>query len=147
MKMRKTYKASRIVLIIFLMLGFISCGKSGGGGGGTTPPTPTPTEEDIAFSIDIDPGSGIYAALGANQDAKVTISSKMPPSGVTVDVSVKKDSDNSVVTSTSLSGSISPFTVTLSSLPPGVVCTATFIITSKTKATNTATRLFKIARK
>ncbi|MCW3108186.1 MAG: hypothetical protein JWQ09_2692 [Segetibacter sp.] len=143
--MKSIYKANRTLLIICLVSGLISCGKSSSGGG--TTPTPPATEENIVFSIDIDPGSGIYAALGGNQDAKVTISSKMPSSGVTVDVTVKKDSDNSIVSSALLTTTVSPITVTLSNLTPGVVCTASFIITSKTTSTNTAAKSFKIARK
>lgn len=144
--MKTTNKASQHLLILLLIAGLLSCGKSSSGGG-TTPPPPTPTEADIIFAIDIDPGSGIYAALGASQDAKVTISSTMPPSGITADISVKKDSDNSVVYSATLTSTVSPLTVSLSNLLPGVVCTATFTLTSKTKSTNTATKSFKIARK
>ncbi len=142
--MKTTNKASQHLLILLLISGLLSCGKSSSGGGVVPPP---PTEADIVFAIDIDPGSGIYAALGASQDVKITISSRMPPSGITADISVKKDSDNSVVSSATLTSTVSPLTVSLSNLPPGVVCTATFTLTSKTKSTNTATKSFKIARK
>jgi hypothetical protein len=126
----------------------IGCSKSGGGGTTPAPTPPTvPTEETIAFAIDIDPGSTVYAAMGATQDAKITLSSKMPTAGIGVDVVVKKDADNSIVSSGSYSSLTSPFTATISNLSPGVLCTATFTVTSKTTTSNSSVKSFKMARK
>jgi hypothetical protein len=139
------------VFSLFVIIVSAACSKGGGtsGGGGTvTPPTPTPTEEDIVFTYDIDPGANIYAALGATQDVKITVTSKMPGSGVTTDIVVKKDSDGSTVSSSTLAASSSvPITGTISNLATNVVCTATITLKSVTKTTNTATKTFKIARK
>lgn len=138
------------VFSLFVIIVSAACSKGGGtGGGGVTPtPTPTPTEEDIVFTYDIDPGANIYAALGATQDVKITVTSKMPGSGVTTDIVVKKDSDGSTVSSSTLAASSSvPITGTISNLATNVVCTATITLKSVTKTTNTATKTFKIARK
>jgi hypothetical protein len=133
------------ILICFAILSFtISCSKSGGTG---STPTPLPVEEPIVFTIDIDPGSNIYPVLGATQDTKITLSSKMPTTGITVDVVVKKDLDNTTVSSGSYISAISPFTTTISNLSPGVVCTATFTVTSKTTISNSSVKSFKLARK
>ena len=145
MKIKSTY-FQIFVCAAFVCL-TISCSKSGGGGSVTPTPPPTPTEENIAFAIDIDPGSTVYAALGATQDAKITLSSKMPTAGISVDVVVKKDSDNSTVSSASYSSLTSPITASISNLMPGVLCTATFTVTSKTTASNSSVKSFKMARK
>jgi hypothetical protein len=76
-----------------------------------------------------------------------TISSTLPKDGVTIDVSVKKKLDNTVVFSSNVSSSASSNPVTVTGLVPGVLCVATITITSKSKATNTATKTFELAAK
>ena len=142
-----------IVFSLFVILVSAACGKGSGGtgGGGVTPTPPTPpvvTEEDIVFTFDIDPGANIYAALGASQEVKITVTSKMPTAGVTTDIVVKRDSDGTTVSSSSLTAATtSPITGTISNLATNVVCTATITLKSVSKASNTATKTFKIARK
>ena len=140
-----------IVFSLFVILVSAACSKGGGtGGGGTpTPPTPpTPTEENIVFTYDIDPGSNIYAALGTTQEVKITVTSKMPTAGVITDIVVKKDSDGSTVSSSTLAAStMVPINGMISNLATNVVCTATITVKSASTATNTATKTFKIARK
>ena len=141
-----------IVFSLFVILVSAACSKGGspGGGGVTpTPPTPpTPTEENIVFTYDIDPGSNIYAALGTTQEVKITVTSKMPTAGVITDIVVKKDSDGSVVSSSTLAAStMVPINGMISNLATNVVCTATITLKSASTATNTATKTFKIAKK
>ena len=143
-----------IVFSLFVIIVSAACSKGGSpGGGGVTPPPPTPptpTEENIVFTFDIDPGSNIYAALGATQEVKITVTSKMPTAGVTTDIVVKRDSDGVTVSSTPLplvASTSVPITSTISNLATNVVCTATITLKSATTATNTATKTFKIARK
>jgi hypothetical protein len=129
-----------------------ACSKGGSsGGGGVTPPPPTPpppTEENIVFTYDIDPGSNIYAALGTTQEVKITVTSKMPTAGVITDIVVKKDSDGSVVSSSTLAAStMVPINGMITNLATNVVCTATITLKSASTATNTATKTFKIAKK
>jgi len=142
-----------IVFSLFVILVSAACskGSSGSSGGGVTPtpPTPPPTEEDIVFTYDIDPGSNIYAALGASQEVKITVTSKMPTAGVTTEI-VVKDGGGVTVYSSPLplvpSTSV-PIVSTISNLATNVVCTATITLKSASKATNIATKTFKIARK
>lgn len=144
-----------IVFSLFVILVSAACGKDSGGsgGGGTpTPPPPPPVvaEENIVFTYDIDPGANIYAALGATQEVKITVTSKMPTAGVTTDIVVKRDSDGVTVSSTPLplvASTSVPITSTISNLATNVVCTATITLKSASTATNTATKSFKIARK
>ena len=141
-----------VVFSLFVILVSAACSKGGSsGGGGVTPPPPTPptpTEENIIFTYDIDPGSNIYAALGTTQEVKITVTSKMPTAGVITDIVVKKDSDGSAVSSSTLAAStMVPINGMISNLATNVVCTATITVKSATTATNTATKTFKIARK
>ena len=142
-----------IVFSLFVILVSAACGKGSGGSGGggvtPTPPTPpTPTEENIVFTYDIDPGSNIYAALGTTQEVKITVTSKMPTAGVITDIVVKKDSDGSTVSSSTLAAStMIPINGMISNLATNVVCTATITLKSASTATNTATKTFKIAKK
>jgi hypothetical protein len=141
-----------IVFSLFVILVSAACGKGSGGSGGggpVTPPTPpAPTEDAIVFTYDIDPGSNIYAALGTTQEVKITVTSKMPTAGVITDIVVKKDSDGSTVSSSTLAAStMVPINGMISNLATNVVCTATITVKSATTATNTTTKTFKIARK
>lgn len=142
-----------IVFSLFVILVSAACGKGSGGSGGggvtpTPPAPPTPTEENIVFTYDIDPGSNIYAALGTTQEVKITVTSKMPTAGVITDIVVKKDSDGSVVSSSTLAAStMVPINGMISNLATNVVCTATITLKSASTATNTATKTFKIAKK
>ena len=141
-----------IVFSLFVILVSAACGKGSGGsgGGGTvTPPTPPPpTEDAIVFTYDIDPGSNIYAALGASQEVKITVTSKMPTAGVITDIVVKRDSDGATVSSSTLAAStMVPINGMITNLATNVVCTATITVKSATTATNTSTKTFKIARK
>lgn len=137
-------KKKLFLLTVLALILLNACKKS------SSAPAPTPpvvAEENIAFTIDIDPGTAIFPALGATQDAKISISSKLPTAGVTLDLVVKKDSDNSVISSTTLSSTTASFTSTISNLQAGSICTATFTITSKSTASNSLIKSFKIARK
>jgi hypothetical protein len=141
-----------IVFSLFVILVSAACGKGSGGPGGggpVTPPTPpAPTEDAIVFTYDIDPGSNIYAALGTTQEVKITVTSKMPTAGVITDIVVKKDSDGSTVSSSTLAAStMVPINGMITNLATNVVCTATITVKSATTATNTSTKTFKIARK
>ena len=140
-----------IVFSLFVILVSAACGKGSGcsgGGGVTPPPPPTPTEDAIVFTYDIDPGSNIYAALGTTQEVKITVTSKMPTAGVITDIVVKKDSDGSSVSSSTLAAStMVPINGMITNLATNVVCTATITVKSATTATNTSTKTFKIARK
>ncbi len=141
-----------IVFSLFVILVSAACGKGSGGTGGggpVTPPTPpAPTEDAIVFTYDIDPGSNIYAALGTTQEVKITVTSKMPTAGVITDIVVKKDSDGSTVSSSTLAAStMIPINGMITNLATNVVCTATITVKSATTATNTSTKTFKIARK
>lgn len=147
-------RKNSIIALSFIVLSFAGCSK-GGEAPTPTPPTPTPpvvvTEADIAFKVDI-AGSevnynSVFAVVGTSQLMNANITSTLPKDGVTVDVAVRRKSDNSVVFTTSLSSSAAsnPFTVT--GLTGGTLCVATIVVTSKSKSSNTSTKTFELAAK
>ena len=99
--------------------------------------------------------AGIYGALSASQAINVNVTSTpFAKDGVTIDLSVKKDSDNSVVSGSSVSSTTAGTNaLTISNLTAGVLCTATVTVTAKTQDTKTCncyktfSKTFKIARK
>lgn len=117
----------------------------------TPTPTATPTNDPINFGIlisgyEVD-YNAIYAVVGASQPINVNITSILPSSGVTIDVSVKKKADNTVVFSSSTSSSTSSNTVTITGLTAGVLCVATVVVTSINGGLNTLTKTFELAAK
>ena len=146
------------VLVAFTLI-IASCSK----GGGSTPVTPTPppvlvAEPDIAFKVEVDNKEIDYttylAALSASQPVNVNITTApFPKDGVTIDVTVKKDLDNASVFSDTKVGTVAGTNpVIINSLSPGVPCTASVLVTSKTldpvsKTYKSFTKTFKIARK
>jgi hypothetical protein len=151
----KFLKASSIIALSFMVLSFSGCSK-GGDTPTPTPPTPNPppvviTESDIAFSVKIDGTevnySSIFAVVGTSLLINASITSTMPKDGVTIDVTVRKKLDNTVVFTSNIpsSAASNPFTVT--GLTAGTLCVATVTVTSKSKATNTALKTFELAAK
>lgn len=139
----------KIGLISFILASvvLVSCSKSGDSPAPTpNPPTPV-AEAAIVFTIDPDPGTSIYASLGASQSMAVNISSTIPSAGVTIDVKTTKDSDGSTVSSSSVASTTAKNTVSIDNLTSGVLCTTTVTVTSKSKSDNNASKSFKIARK
>ncbi|MEI8074255.1 MAG: hypothetical protein WCH78_05870 [Bacteroidota bacterium] len=143
MKINKHRNLNRSIFLIkcfvfiLLTLGLSSCTKS----------DPTPVEEAITFTINPDPGSTIYAALGTTQDFSISITSKLPAAGVKIDLSLTKDLDGSTVFSQSLNSTLQNVTASFQNLASGVVCSGTIKIVSLTTSTNTSSKTFKIAKK
>lgn len=140
-------KKIKLVLIALPFL-LYSCSK-GGDSTTTNPPTPPPvTESAIAFTVNVDPGAGvILPVVGNSQSMIVKVSSALPSSGVTVSVNVTKDIDNSTVFANSVSSTTSDNNFTITGLTPGILCTATVVVTSKSTSTNSKTTTFKLAAK
>jgi hypothetical protein len=136
-----------LISFFFASLILMACSKSGDSPAPTpNPPAPTP-EATIVFTIDPDPGTAIYASLGASQSMAVNISSTLPSAGVTIDVKTTKDSDGSTVSSSSVASTTAKNTISVDNLTAGVLCTTTITVTSKSKSDNNAAKSFKIARK
>jgi hypothetical protein len=142
-----------IIALSFIVCAFAGCSK-GGDSPTPTPPTPPPVvvaESDIVFKVDVAGSEVNYATVfpvvGTSLIMNANITSTLPKDGVTVDVTVKKKSDNTVVFATNLSSSAASNPVTVTGLTAGVLCVATVTVTSKSKATNTSIKTFELAAK
>lgn len=129
--------------ITFLLL-LTSCSKKS-----TDPPAPpVDTDQKLVITLDPDPGAATAVAMAANYSFKVKITSKMPTGGVVLEYTTKKDSDNSILDPlTQVNSSTNSIDVTTGSLESGTLYIVTITVKSKSQASNTATKTFKVARK
>lgn len=138
-----------LVSSVFVLTG---CSK----GGDSPSPTPTPppvvvAEADIVFKVDVAGSevnySTVFPVVGTSLLLNANITSTLPKDGVTLDVTVKKKLDNTVVFTTNLSSSAASNPVTVTGLTPGTLCVASVTVTSKSKSTNTSLKTFELASK
>jgi hypothetical protein len=137
--MSKILLAIKLFIIgTFLVL---SCSKK------APAPSPTPQEAALVFTLNPDPGSTVLAALGATQNFNISVTSTLPSAGINASVLVVKELDGATVFSQSLTSNMANFTTSIQNLQNGVVCNVTITLTSRSSATNTVTKTFKIVRK
>ena len=140
------------ILLVAISFMFMACSKGGDSPTPTPPPVVVVPETDLAFKVEIASTeidyTKIYGAIGGSQAINVNITSTLPKDGVTIDVKVTKDADNTAVFNNNITSTTAASNaITISSLSPGVLSTATVVVTSKSKSTNTSTKTFKIAAK
>ena len=132
----------QLLIVPAIIVGIGSCSdKGGGGGGGGT------TEANLAVTLNPPAGSTQPAAPQNDFPLTVTITSVMPPQGVTIDVKVAPDGSTSNFFTDSKSANAPTTAFTITGTPTGVVCVTTVTVTSKTKATNTWTGSYRYTRK
>jgi len=140
------------IALSFIVLVFAGCSK----GGDSPSPTPTPppvvvAEADIVFKVDVAGSevnySTVFPVVGTSLLLNANITSALPKDGVTLDVTVKKKLDNTVVFTTNLSSSTASNPITVTGLTAGTLCVATVTVTSKSKSTNTSLKTFELASK
>ena len=122
---------------VLLLTGFVLVNvvmMSSCGGGSDDPPPPN--EANLAVTTDPANGAVQPPALGP-YNMKVTITSAMPPNGVKIEVSAKKDDGSNTVffsTSVNRTTSVSDFTIT--GTPAATQCLVETKVTSLTKSSN-----------
>jgi hypothetical protein len=126
-----------------------SCGKKGGSTPTPPPPPPPPVEveENIAFTLDPDPGTTTVSALSGTYSFKVNLSSKMPSAGISIDITTKRDSDGSTLDSKNVKSTVAANDISTGTLASGVLYNVSVVVTSQKTASNTSSRTFKVARK
>ena len=124
-----------------IIFGIGSCSDKGGGGGGNG------DEANLVVTLNPPAGSTQPAAPQIDFPLTVSITSTMPPQGVTIDVKAAPDGSatNFYTETKSATTPTTPFTIT--GTPTGVVCVTTVTVTSKTKPANTWTGSYRYTRK
>lgn len=116
-----------------------------------TPPTPPPpvveVEDNISFSLDPDPGTTTATALSGIYSFKVTLNSKMPSTGISIDITTKADPSGTLLDSKNVKSTVAANEITTGTLASGSLYSVTVAVTSQKTASNTLTKTFKVARK
>jgi hypothetical protein len=106
------------------------------------------TEANLVVEIDPPNGSVQAPSIGPF-NLKVTVTSAMPPSGVKIEVTAKKDdgSGSPAFFSTSINTSSSVTNIDITNTPLNVQCLVEVKVTSLTKSTNQWTGSYRYSRK
>jgi hypothetical protein len=130
----------QLFIVPAIIFGIDSCSDKGGGGGGSS-------EANLVVTLNPPAGSTQPAAPQVDFPLTVSITSTMPPQGVTIDVKAAPDGSttNFFTETRPTTGATNNFTIT--GTPTGVVSVVTVTVTSKTKATNTVTLSYRYTRK
>ena len=129
--MRTVSKIFLAIGISIMLLSVVSCDKD-------------PEEEALRISTDASP---VNTTPSPNFNFKLNVESKMPSSGVSIEYIVKGETDNHVYFQNQTTTSSSQTGITIINLPRQITCICTIAVTSKTKATNTATTSFRVGYK
>jgi hypothetical protein len=134
----------QLFVVPAIILCIWSCSNKGGGGGGGGGGT---TEANLAVTLNPPANSVQPAAPQTDFPLTVSITSTMPPQGVTIDVKAAPDGSSTNFFTDSRSSTAANNNFTILNTPVGVVCVTTVTVTSKTKATNTVTLSYRYSRK
>lgn len=129
--MRTVSKIFLVIGISIMLLSVISCDKD-------------PEEEALRISTD---ASLVNTTPSPNFNFRLNVESKMPSSGVSIEYIVKGETDNHVYFQNQTTTSNWQTGLTIINLPRQITCICTIAVTSKTKATNTATTSFRVGYK
>ena len=132
----------QLFIVPAIIFGIGSCSDKGGGGGGGGG-----DEANLAVTLNPPAGSTQPAAPQIDFPLTVSITSAMPPQGVTIDVKAAPDGSTTNFYTESKSTTAANNNFTITGTPTGVVCVVTVTVTSKTKATNTVTLSYRYTRK
>jgi len=131
------------VVLLVIMFGVINCSDKGGGGGGGG----STSEANLVVTTNPPAGSVQPAAPQTDFPLTVSITSAMPPQGVTIDVKAAPDGSATNFFTETRSSTTPNNNFTITGTPVGVVSVVTVTVTSKTKATNTVTLSYRYSRK
>ncbi|MEY2811036.1 MAG: hypothetical protein RI991_31 [Bacteroidota bacterium] len=135
-------KITSVFLLSLIILS--SCSKKST----PTPEPPPPAEENIAFSIEPDPGSSTVTSQTATYPFVVKLTSKIPTTGIHVDYATQLDTDNSNPTFTRESStSATSYNLATATLDAGKLYKVTIKVTSQKTSTNSLSKTFRVARK
>lgn len=132
-----------MTLTFGILLTLLACKKGGGGGGGSN-------SNEANLTVDLDPANGTVQAPSLGPfNLKVSITSAMPPNGVKIEVSAKKDDGSGSAAFFTNSGNstsaVNNYSIT--STPATVQCLVEVKVTSLTKSTNTWSGSYRYSKK
>jgi len=133
----------QLFIVPAIIFGIGSCSDKGGGGGGGG----GGDEANLVVTLNPPAGSNQPAAPQVDFPLTVSITSTMPPQGVTIDVKAAPDGSTTNFFTESKSSTSANNNFTITGTPISVVCVVTVTVTSKTKATNTVTLSYRYTRK
>ncbi|MET0392947.1 MAG: hypothetical protein ABW019_07385 [Chitinophagaceae bacterium] len=144
-------KKSLFLVLAVVLMGLLilpSCSGGGSSGGGTPDPPPAPAEANLAVTLSPANGSVQPPALPPFP-LTVTITSTMPPSGVRIEITAKKDDGSGAAAyfSTNVTSTAATNNFTITGTPVGVQCLVEVKVTSLTKATNVWTGSYRYTSK
>ena len=119
------------ICISIMLLSVVSCSKK-------------TKEEALRISTD---ASSVNTTPSPFFDFSLKVESKMPSLGVNIEYIVKGETDNHVYFQNQATASNSQSRLILFNLPRQITCICTIVVTSRTKATNTATTSFRVGYK
>ena len=128
----------QLFIVPAIIFGIGSCSDKGGSGG---------DEANLVVTLNPPAGSTQPAAPQIDFPLTVSITSTMPPQGVTIDVKAAPDGSATNFFTESKPSTAVNNNFTITGTPAGVVCVTTVTVTSKTKATNTVTLSYRYTRK
>ena len=140
--MRKSFFQLLAAYLVIVLSG--SCGSKGGGGGGGGGGT---TEANLVVTLNPPAGSTQPAAPQVDFPLTVSITSTMPPQGVTIDVKAAPDGTTTNFFTETRSSTSANNNFTITATPTSVMCVTTVIVTSKSKPSNTWTGSYRYTRK
>jgi len=129
--MRTVSKIFPAICIAIIFLSVVSCHKD-------------PEEEALRISTD---ASSVNTTPSPDFNFNLKVESKMPSGGVSIEFIVKGETDNHVYFQNQATASNSQSRLILFNLPRQITCICTIVVTSRTKATNTATTSFRVGYK
>ena len=112
-----------------------------------TPPPPVVVEDNILFTLDPDPGTTTATASSGVYSFKVILSSKMPTTGISIDITTKADPSGTLLESKNVKSTVASNEISTGTLVSGSLYSVTVAVTSQKTASNTLTKTFKVARK
>lgn len=138
--------AFRLLSLFFISSILISsgCKKSGGGGGGGG----GTTEANLAVTLNPPVGSNLAPSNGPF-DLNVTITSTMPPNGVKIEITAKKDDGTNppAFFSNTNNSTTANNSYSITNTPVTSLCLVDVKVTSLTKSTNTWSGQYRYSRK
>ncbi len=132
-----------LLFIVFAVMSLVTVSSCGGG----SDDPPPPNEANLAVTTDPANSTVQPPALGP-YNLKVSITSTMPPNGVKIDITAKRDDGtNTVFFSTSVNRTTAVNDFTITGTPAATQCLVETKVTSLTKSSNTWSGSYRYSSK